>query len=86
MEEEKRTERPRNRPGISAEQPKRHVEEQSIAVSIYAAWSVLRVSPWLVKATGVQSRFDPRTMPGDLRRRLVKRRAVTGSEAWTSKP
>ena len=37
MEEEKRTERPRNRPGISAEQPKPHVEEQSIAVSIYVA-------------------------------------------------
>jgi len=37
MEEEKRTERPRNRPGISAEQPKPHVGEQSIAVSIYAA-------------------------------------------------
>ena len=59
---------------------------QSIAVSIYAAWSVLRVSPWLVKATSVESRFDPRSMPGDLRCRLVKRREVTGSDAWTSKP
>ena len=73
MEEGKRTERSRNHPDISAEQPERDVEEQSIAVSIYVARCILHVS--------VQSSFASRSVPSDLMCRLANTHAVGGSKA-----